>query len=371
MTAPTRHLVTVWNPSYAADAMDAHLDVLLDWARRHAEGKAEREEVYVWWAKLRSENRLQPMPHTADILALDEQIQRPAPTHLYLTDYRSLYVAQLGEITAEDIRENEGESEHCPAYYLEPGRHADLWFSLFDIRRLVADDTVAVVAELKRLRNARYHDRPVSLYGGMTELPLIVWCDEEPDWFSDRASLIEETLWAERDGRLRGDVERLGADLRDNLVGRALWPQLSLGTRNFLATGEAVFRRHRDDPHFDFSAAAIEYAKALEVELNRVLHGGLRDAGGKQRYSLGELADLLRDPPQSLRTWLTRTFPRDASFFLSELPLRLGAIRDLRNPAAHRERVSLARTAALRDEILGIGQDGLVAWLARLEPRKG
>ena len=26
---PARHLVTVWNPSYADDAMDAHLRVLL------------------------------------------------------------------------------------------------------------------------------------------------------------------------------------------------------------------------------------------------------------------------------------------------------------------------------------------------------
>jgi hypothetical protein len=42
---------------------------------------------------------------------------------------------------------------------------------VWDIRRLVADDTPAVMEELKRLRNTRYHDRPVSLYGGMVDLP--------------------------------------------------------------------------------------------------------------------------------------------------------------------------------------------------------
>jgi len=33
MTLP-HHLVTVWNPSYASDAMDEHLAVLIDWEGR-------------------------------------------------------------------------------------------------------------------------------------------------------------------------------------------------------------------------------------------------------------------------------------------------------------------------------------------------
>jgi hypothetical protein len=32
--AMPHHLLTLWNPSYAADAMDEHLSVLLDWAGR-------------------------------------------------------------------------------------------------------------------------------------------------------------------------------------------------------------------------------------------------------------------------------------------------------------------------------------------------
>ena len=35
---PTHHLLTLWNPSYAADAMDEHLSVLLDWAGRWGRG---------------------------------------------------------------------------------------------------------------------------------------------------------------------------------------------------------------------------------------------------------------------------------------------------------------------------------------------
>ena len=35
------HLVTVWNPSYASDAMDEHLAVLIDCAGRAQAGQAE------------------------------------------------------------------------------------------------------------------------------------------------------------------------------------------------------------------------------------------------------------------------------------------------------------------------------------------
>jgi hypothetical protein len=33
MSDPVRHLLGVWNPSYEADAMDAHITVLLKHAR--------------------------------------------------------------------------------------------------------------------------------------------------------------------------------------------------------------------------------------------------------------------------------------------------------------------------------------------------
>lgn len=367
------HLLSVWNPSYAADAMDAHLDVLLAWAGRRAEGGAGDDEVYVWWAKLASANRQQPLPHRADVLALDAQIQAGTETHLYLTDYRSLYVAYLGEVAGDDVRDEPDERDHVPAYYFARPERADFWFRLFDIRRLVADDTVAVVGELRGLRNLRYNERPVSLYGGIVDLPLIVRREgEEAGWFADRASLIEERLWAERDGRLRGETERLAADLRDNVIGREVWPRLQLGTRSFLATAEAVFRRHRDDPHFDFATAAIEYAKAIEVELNALLRAGLRDVAGNAHQTLGALAGLLDDPPPAFGKWLGRAFPNRAGFFTGELAARVRAIADLRNPAAHRAPVSLAAASCLRDETLGVGQEGLIVRLARLgEQRRG
>jgi len=169
--------------------MDAHLRVLLRSTDRFREGKGGTapsaspapsatgggvaEGPYVWSAKVRSPNRQQPMPHADDILAIQDQIDAGIETHLYLTDYRSLYVAELDEITVDRIRsDTPAEVDHMPDYY--KGMDVDIWFRLLDIRRIVSDDMPGVIAELKDLRNKRYNDRPVSLYGGMVELPLIV-----------------------------------------------------------------------------------------------------------------------------------------------------------------------------------------------------
>jgi hypothetical protein len=145
----TRHLVSVWNPAYAVDAMDAHVAVLVERAKAHRRQKIKEEEVHVWWGRVRSERRQTELPHLTDVLELDAQIERQAPTYLYLTDYSSLYVADLARVTVDDVR-GKGETA-IPDYYRK--LECDLWFQLWDIRRLVAQDTRAVVQELRRLKN--------------------------------------------------------------------------------------------------------------------------------------------------------------------------------------------------------------------------
>jgi len=149
------------------------------------------------------------------------------------------------------------------------------------------------------------------------------------------------------------------------------WPIPSVSsrrsaTRNFLATGEAIFRRHRDDPHFDFAPAAVEYSKALEVEINLLLRPGLLLIKEGRHQTLGWLARTLKDPPQQLATWLATKFGARKPWLTGELALRLSAIADLRNPGAHGESVSRVRVADLREETLGIGQSGLIVQLARM-----
>lgn len=391
MTA--RHLFTVWNPSYSADPMDQHLGILLGWADRYRRGVAERDDVYVWWAKIRSPNRDGALPHHDDVLDIQRQIEAGVITHLYLTDYRSLYVAQVDEVTADDVlRETPAEESHAPAYYAS--NRIDFWFRLMDIRRLVADDTPAVIELLKTLCNTRYYDRPVSIYGGVVELPLIVTEADEPRWFDSADALMDGRLWVETDAALHHETERLTRTLRDNLIGRDVWATLDLTTRTFLASAEAVFRMRRDDPGFDFSAPAVEYAKAVEVELNDLLLGAVRRvarggtgaqpkrgeyhvnvdgrvvdlSGTVPHQTLGAMRALLEREPVVQRA-LRVVYPHDERWLIGRLPHELSSLVELRNPAAHGAVLAAERVARERERVLGIGCEGLIVQLGRVKLR--
>ncbi len=389
--------------------MDEHLRLLLHWVRRGREqapsarvvgrgggaasspsGQGGEGGPYVWWAKLRSPNRQDPLPHRDEVLTLDEQIGAGVETHLYLTDYRSLYVGQLDEITADPVpEEHQGELEHMPVYYR--GKPADFWFRLRDIRRLVAGDTPAVIAELKKLRNTRYHDRPVSLYGGMVELPLIVTRGDELEWFADREALLEGRLWAERDAELRGETERMMRELRDNLLGSYVWSNLEPASRVFLGSAEAVFRARREDPAFDFSGPAVEYAKTVEVELNALIFPPLRsllanvaprnrvtrldgrelDLGGRVSHrGLGTIKTLL-EKDTVVRKGIQQVYRNDYQWILGVLPHHLEPLVEVRNPAAHSAAIDRECVTKMRDRVLGVGQEGLVVRVVRGRGRRG
>ena len=367
--------------------MDRHLEVLLRWGAARRDGRSDDDDVYVWWAKLRSPNRQAPLPHAGEVLELSTQIDAGIETHLYLTDYSSLYVAHLVEVTAEDVLgEYPDERDHMPTYYDQ--HDADFWFRIWDIRRLVAGDPPATIEELKRLRNVRYHDRPVSLYGGIVDLPLIVTREDGASWFADIGALTEGRRWAERDAELKGETERLSAELRDNLLGKEIWDALESSSRTFLTTAEAVFRARRGDPGFDFSGSAVEVTKAVETELNALVFPALRrmlakappaqrevrtgegllDLGGRVSHqSLGTMRKLLDDDTtrQPLRTAL----PHDWRWLEGELPAQLEPVRDLRNPAAHDRAVTREEMGRLRQSVLGIGCEGLLVRIVRAKLR--
>ena len=381
-----RHLLGVWNPSYAVDAMDAHLRVLLNNIAAMRAGKVKEEDVHVWWGKVKSKNRLDVLPHLDQILAMDAELSDQGESgrelHLYLTDYRSLYVGHVYEITAEDVTADE--ADHVPAYYREQRLHCDCWFRLGDVRRLILDDTVGVIAELKKLRNTHYSDRAVSLYGGMVNLPLIVSRDDGARFFEPafRLALLDGQYWAEADAALTGlgVIER---ELRENLLGEDAWNGLDLSTRTFIATAEQIFRTHRA-AGFDFSGVVINLAKALEVQVTGLVRRALAAAPEAERTVVieGKAIDVTKGIPLSLGM-LGRVLMKDdtirnalrprlinGDWLLTKGGAVLQSFSNHRNPAAHSQVVSRDQALKLRNQLLGIGGHGDLVQLAATRARQ-
>ena len=371
-----RHLVAVWNPSYAIDAMHEHLVLLLRQIAEHRARVRGRDDVFVWWGKIRSENRQAPMAHFDDVLALGAALEkRETEAHLYLTDYRSLYVGDLLDLTTDDVRGDD--DAPVPAYYAD--LQCDCWFGLGDIRRLVRDDTLQVINELKKLRNVHYNDRPVSLYGGMVDLPLVVTRPDGARFFDrrERTELLEGRFWAELDAGQSGQgaIER---DLRENLLGDAVWAALAPTARTFLAAAEQTLRTNRDAPGFDFSGVVVNLAKVCEVQANQVVRAALALAKPEERQvrvrgqtldivtdgplSLGELARAIREEEALRRALSARG--RGARWLANEGTYALEELGRHRNPAAHSAAVSLPEALRLRDHWLGVGCQGHLVQLA-------
>ncbi|HYW50916.1 MAG TPA: hypothetical protein VE861_09930 [Gemmatimonadaceae bacterium] len=379
---PSSHLVTVWNPSYATNALQEHVAVLLDWARRPG---GDPQDVFVWWGKVKSAQRQAPMPHKHDVLAISPAEHDAREVHLYLTDYRSLYVAQVDCIEAADPRGTD--PEHVPAYYTEQELECDCWFMLCDIRLLVRDDLESVAAELMKLRNTRYGDRRVSLYGGMVDLPLIVTRDAPCDFFSDaeKALLTDGQPWAVFDAAQSG-VGATEATLRLDHFGDS-WSLLEGPARRFVTTGESIMRHLRSDPAADLSPVAVSYGKALEVQLTALLRTAMHDAPEHTRFmnvdgrtvrlpdalplNLSRLVSALADDRERA-SHLCRVL-RDGRWLVEEFAAAVDRFTNqARNPGAHGDttvRESIARDVVVhwRNRMLGVGCEGLLQRLARVQ----
>jgi hypothetical protein len=377
---PDKHLVTVWNPAYA-DAMEETLQLLLSRAKAARDGRLKEDDAYVWWGKIRSSNRQKPMPHLADVLALDYGLEdETRELHLYITDYRSLYVAHVGEVTKDDVRHaNDGA---VPAFYTKD-MLCDCWFQLLDIRRLIADDTVGVVEELKKLANTRYNDRPVSIYGGMVEPPLIVTRKDEVRYFDeDRDRLTDGLLWVEFDAS-RSGIGQIERDLRDNLLGETAWAGLEPAARSFIANAESLVRSSRTDRSADVSAAVVDFSKALESQVNHVLRAALRGIPERDRLanvegktidvtrsrllSLGQLAHVIAEE-QGINTAL-KTRLTNGPWFAGQLPAILKDFSTTRNAAAHSSRIPTAKVLEIRNRLVGVGCQGVFVELGKVGPK--
>ena len=68
------HLLSVWNPAYADDALNAHASLLRPLVRE-ALAKDDWDRAFVWWGKVRSSRRRQPIEHLEEILKLGVRLQ--------------------------------------------------------------------------------------------------------------------------------------------------------------------------------------------------------------------------------------------------------------------------------------------------------
>ena len=379
---PVRHLLSAWNPVAGAAPMETHLRVLHDGARKYRMKAWTEDEVYVWWGQPRRRGRDVTVPDLAG-LEIEPTRNDPGPeTHLYLTDFASLYVGHLGGVQTADPHLDRREVR-VPSHYRRQRLDCAIWFKLWDVRRLIENDPRGVAFELHRLRaiGDGEGERPVSPYDGGLPLPVMVTDTREVRYFDPdtRRAYTDGKLWVEFDAEHTGTgaVER---DLRENLFGEDVWRVFGPTSRTFIASGERLFRDNAHDPLFDLGLALLEYCKALEVQCNSVLRRALRDEPvathcmnihGRSvdlTHEHAGLADLARfiggDPSRVTR--LKRRL-KNGDWFTCQLPAVMAQLADVRNRVAHSDVVSREEVMMWRGRLCGIGCLGHFVQLGQVE----
>ena len=273
-----------------------------------------------------------------------------------------------------------------PPYYAAQELRCDFWFKLGDMRRLVRDDLPAVAKELARLKNVHYNDRPVSLYGGMVDIPLVVSRTDDLQFFDpdERDAATDDRLWAEYDAERGQASAEMQRELRDNVLGEDAWSALELTVQSTVADAERAFRDHRGDLGYDFSAVILGFSKAIEIQCNAILRRGTaslpvatrsvniegtsRDLAKQRALGLGQLSRAIGGE-KALADALTQGLS-NGGWFTSQLPPMLEELRSVRNPGAHAERVGRDEATRWRNRILGIGSIGILVELAKVQPRR-
>ena len=85
--------------------------------------------------------------------------------------------------------------------------------------------------------------------------------------------------------------------------------------------------------------------------------------------TLGVIRNLLEHEP-IVAQGLTPLFPHDWRWLVGQLPAQLETLAALRNPAAHSEVLGRDPAVELRNNVLGVGGEGLVVQIARARMRR-
>ena len=376
-----RHFVDVWNPSYTSNAMEAHLAILLGATARFDLGQLENdEEIYVWWGKVRSPNRRQAIAKLDTILEIGAELERDEERegHLYLTDYRALYVGHVVGMTRENVGVTD--AAHTPDYYAKNHLECEYWYK-----------SRPGCPPARGRRHARRHRRTAAAPESGLQRPPGITLRRNGGLAAHRHSPRRPAA-LRADGWTRSPTRHSGSSSTPRPAAWEPWSASSGRTssatasgwrsepaaRTFIATAEKIFRDHRNDAAFDFGPVVGNLAKALEVSINAVLarvlpevperarlaafDGHTVDVLGRMPLTLGQFARALAGE-QALNAAITQRLLH-GSWFTGELVAVADGVAHVRNPGVHQHRVGREAAMIVRNQLVGVGCQGAFSGLA-------
>ncbi len=359
-----KNILMLYNPYYQKDVIEQHVDVLLNSPLKQ-----------VAFGKIRSKLRTAEHPHEEKLESLYGAVSEKNYLQLFLTDYASMYVAKVVAVTDGDFHNS------APTYYKDKSLEVETWFIISDIRRVVHDDFAQVRDRvLANFTTPNFGNHHYAVYGNAYIYPLMVEQDEPLDYFADvEDGFLYSTEMFKSEQRL--EMKKYLVDFR---FGATTFHTFHPNTQDALIAAELEFHENKNDPLYDFTSVVIKLSKAFEMEVYLFLkvffeklmeyNCDLEELGYSVQGRDYTLYDYLSHKPNiGTNTFLLKKYEIKQTirekvgnaalryFVQATIPNAIYAVQPIRNESAHGESASLKDCVKLREQIVGIGQNGILS----------
>ena len=364
-----KNLLVLYNPYYNQEVIEDHIRILNQ--------NGNTEEAKVAFGKVHSKRRDYEHPFGDMVDTLCDAASPENPIQLFLTDFSSMYVCYIENVTKEL------DGIKAPAYY--DSLDVDRWFIVSDIREIARNDFDYVRDQvLTKFTTPNFGDHTYALYGNRYDYPLVVEQKQVINYFEDFhegdrhfTRVFKSTQYA-----------LTQHDLMHYVFGKELLYDMHPDSLESLIRAEVDYLEHKDNATFDFSAIVINYTKAFEnemyyclrklFELLMMINSDLEDIEYKVQGRSYTLYDYLKQKPnmgtnkyllsQSDIFYAYKNHFDDyrkhgvlLNFLKFDLKNAISVIQEVRNEASHGGQISKKECDDVRSVILGIGQASMIS----------
>lgn len=354
------NLLSLYNPYYNKNVIELHLELL-------------KENGIVAFGKVRSALRDYEHPNQEVLDVIYNETTKETPIQLFLTDYNSMYVANVISIN-KNIK-----FVKVPKYYEE--LEVEYWF-VFDDLRLIAYKDFEIIRDevLANFKATNFNDRTYAIYGNPYVYPMQITMKKEIDYFEKD----------DADFKFYTDIFKSKEQLqmKQNLIdfnfGKKRFYSLAPNSQDNIISAEIEYIQNRNNFLYDFSSVVVKYSKAVELELYKYMKElflyliQCDEAIENHPYSVQgknyELQDIKTHKPNfGTYAYLLRSFEikdvinthiQDRAlkhFIFVEIPTFIKIMQNIRNESVHGNATSIKECEDIRKEVIGIGKSGMLS----------
>ncbi|MEA2049846.1 MAG: HP0729 family protein, partial [Campylobacterota bacterium] len=239
-----KNILILYNPYYQENVIEQHLEILKD-------------RGSVAFGKLKSKLRDYEHPYEDKLESIYSNTSQNAPLQLFLTDYNSIYVANVIAVKTDKTM-----LIKAPTYY--ENKDVEKWYIINDLR-LIVDNNFQLIRDkiLANFKATNFNNHTYAIYGNKYVYPMEVTMKEEINYF----------LKDDENFKYYTDIFKSELELqtKQNLInftyGSAIFYSFTSNSQDNIISAEIEYHQNKHNPLYDFSTVVVKYSKILELEL--------------------------------------------------------------------------------------------------------